>query len=275
MANETATVMARIVAILDREPELKDEPGVLAERAGCTRNYANVCIQAWRERQELAGRMAWVLERLDIDRGCKACRVQEICRQLIDLNLLSLCDNISKDEWEAFQRHGTLEVLLEARQRAVEILETPPPPPRPPERPAPYQNKEWLEQKYVREELSCEQIAALAGCSHVTIQRWMRRYGIEMRSHEEAVRLAYGQRPADSSRLPKPTEPGPPYRDPEWLRRMYVDEGLSYDQIADIAGCAQATVMKWARRHGIKSRSTSRALMRRYRREVQAAARAG
>jgi uncharacterized protein YjcR len=46
----------------------------------------------------------------------------------------------------------------------------------------------------------------------------------------------------------------PKYRDEEWLRGKYVEDGWSTYDIAEECGCARTTVCKWLNRHGIKTR---------------------
>lgn len=45
-----------------------------------------------------------------------------------------------------------------------------------------------------------------------------------------------------------------PYRDEDWLREKYLEEGLSFDSIGDICGVCGGTIRKWAKRFGIESR---------------------
>jgi len=44
-----------------------------------------------------------------------------------------------------------------------------------------YTNKEWLEDQYVTQGKTIAQVAATAGCTHMTIQRWMRHHDIQSR----------------------------------------------------------------------------------------------
>lgn len=46
-----------------------------------------------------------------------------------------------------------------------------------------------------------------------------------------------------------------PYRNKETLERLYVDERLSQDEIADRLECGVATVSRWMDKHGIDARS--------------------
>ena len=40
-----------------------------------------------------------------------------------------------------------------------------------------------------------------------------------------------------------------PWRDPEEFRRLYVDENMTQEELADHWGCSTPTVAAWARRH--------------------------
>ena len=51
----------------------------------------------------------------------------------------------------------------------------------------------------------------------------------------------------------KNTTEDAPYRDPEWLRRMALDERMSYEEIADRAGVKRHTIRKWIHKHGLQS----------------------
>lgn len=50
----------------------------------------------------------------------------------------------------------------------------------------------------------------------------------------------------------------PVWRDPDWLRRKYYDEGLTWPEIADVADCSLACVQKWMNRHDIQPRRRGR-----------------
>jgi transcriptional regulator with XRE-family HTH domain len=45
-----------------------------------------------------------------------------------------------------------------------------------------------------------------------------------------------------------------PHQDPDLLRELYHDEGLSQTEVGDELGCDQATVSKWMRKFGIETR---------------------
>ena len=46
-----------------------------------------------------------------------------------------------------------------------------------------------------------------------------------------------------------------PYRDERVLRRLYIDDELSIETIADVLGCAYETVRRWLARHDIPTRA--------------------
>jgi len=55
-----------------------------------------------------------------------------------------------------------------------------------------YQNKDWLEVKYIDEKLSTYQIAELAKRSQGTIRNWLKRHNISCRSMGEGIHLKQG-----------------------------------------------------------------------------------
>ncbi len=52
-----------------------------------------------------------------------------------------------------------------------------------------YKDKNWLAKKYLTEELSPYQIAKLCGCCKTTIQNWLNKFNLPIRSHGEAVHM--------------------------------------------------------------------------------------
>ena len=43
--------------------------------------------------------------------------------------------------------------------------------------------------------------------------------------------------------------------DPDWLREKYHDEGLSMQEVGDLVGCSDGTVMRYMRKHDIEPRA--------------------
>jgi len=52
-----------------------------------------------------------------------------------------------------------------------------------------YQNRNWLNKKYLNDKLSINQIAELCNCNHVTIWNWLIKLNIKIRSKNEAIHL--------------------------------------------------------------------------------------
>jgi len=52
-----------------------------------------------------------------------------------------------------------------------------------------YQNKEWLQQKYIREKLSTGQIGKLCEIDALTVGYWLKKYNIPIRSTSESTHL--------------------------------------------------------------------------------------
>lgn len=102
----------------------------------------------------------------------------------------------------------------------------------------PYRDETWLREKYVVEELSQREIADLARVSQKTVANWMDKHEI----------------PADGKRGSNDTR----FRDPDWLREKYVEEGLSTWEVADLCGCSQTTIRDWLGRHSIDTRARKR-----------------
>lgn len=44
------------------------------------------------------------------------------------------------------------------------------------------------------------------------------------------------------------------YRNPDWLHKMYWEEGLSTTEVAKVAGCHQGTIQKWMKRLDVPRR---------------------
>lgn len=60
-----------------------------------------------------------------------------------------------------------------------------------------------------------------------------------------------------------------PYRDEGWLKQKYVAEGLSIRAIAEIAGTTPATILRWLKRHKVKTRSLEESMSKRSEREEE------
>ena len=101
--------------------------------------------------------------------------------------------------------------------------------------------KEQLEQWYVAEMMSLTQIAEKCGTHAPLVARWLRKNGIPVRDRD-----------AENRRLNSKTENFTP--DVELLRKKYVDEGKSVEQVAKEIGSSRRFVENQMRDHGIEIR---------------------
>ena len=64
-----------------------------------------------------------------------------------------------------------------------------------------YRDKEWLEQRYVKEGLNLAQIAGVADCSVETIRTWLKRHGIPVRGYAEVTKIRWDRGEFDSEEV--------------------------------------------------------------------------
>ena len=93
-------------------------------------------------------------------------------------------------------------------------------------------NKKILIKLYIEEQKSAAQIAEIIGCSRTTIQQRCRMYGIKLRPRSRRKKKI----------------------DKTVLRRLYVEEGKSTDEIAEILGCTNGTIGNRLKEFGIRIR---------------------
>ena len=96
-------------------------------------------------------------------------------------------------------------------------------------------SKQELRRLYLHEKLTITQIADQLSSSPNTIRRRLIKFGIDRRdgnSHAPSLLL----------------------HDANWLRKAYITDGKTKQQIADEVGAAYGTVDKWLRRHAIPIR---------------------
>jgi len=104
----------------------------------------------------------------------------------------------------------------------------------------PYQNEDWLREKYHGEVLTVKEIAEMADCGTTTIYRYMNEYGIERRDVNETRRL--------KKEKAKPSE--------EQLREWYEEQYLTVDEVAEKCGVSRQTVYDYMDDYGIERRSS-------------------
>lgn len=103
-----------------------------------------------------------------------------------------------------------------------------------------YRDEEWLRKQYVSKEKSTKQIAQEFGYGSTTICDWLKKHGIGVRSHGEAVSKA--------------KTPDGLYTDKEWLKTEYIEKRKSVHQIADECGASRNTITTWLEKLGIGTR---------------------
>ena len=94
-----------------------------------------------------------------------------------------------------------------------------------------------LRRLYLDEKLPPATIAKIFGCNDSTVRNRLREYGIKVRTLSEAM-----------TRIVIPEDD---------LRRLYLDEGLSAEEIAKIYGCSGRTVFDRLRKYGINTRCSA------------------
>lgn len=102
-------------------------------------------------------------------------------------------------------------------------------------KPEPWRDAEVLLRLYVEQQLTMAEVADTLRCSRQAVEEWIHRHGIETRSRNPEL----------------PDE----LTEPETLRKLYIEDGMSTYQIANSLGCAPSTVFDWLREHGIETRS--------------------
>jgi 5-methylcytosine-specific restriction endonuclease McrA len=107
-----------------------------------------------------------------------------------------------------------------------------------------YKNKEWLIEKYESERLSAYEIAEQTTVAPTTIQTYLEKFDVNIRSQEESTRNRFH---------------GAKYHDEKWLRSKYIEKSLSTIEIAEICDCTSATIRHWLVKHDIEIRSFSEA----------------
>lgn len=98
-----------------------------------------------------------------------------------------------------------------------------------------YRDEETLRRLYVVERMSMGQMAERFDVAVSTVHKWMKHHEIERR--ERTTRI----------------EPGT-HRDEGTLQRLYHDEGLTLDQVAERLECGVTTIKDWMNRYDIERR---------------------
>lgn len=101
-------------------------------------------------------------------------------------------------------------------------------------------SKEWMEQHYVRDGLSVEDVAALLQCGEANVRKYLRSFGIPIR-----------YRSRGRQQIPK-------LNDPHWLYQQYVEQGRSLHEIADDLLCSVSSLVRALMRFSITREHSER-----------------
>lgn len=96
----------------------------------------------------------------------------------------------------------------------------------------PYKDEDTMRELYVEQQLSITEIADKFDAGSTTIEKWLDKHGIDKRD--------FGGKPDDAA-----------YKDPELLRELYVDEGLTRREVADRLDCTMGDVRYHMEKHDI------------------------
>lgn len=150
----------------------------------------------------------------------------------------------------------------------------------------PYRDADWLTHEYWTKGRSTADIAATCDVSATTIRTWMDKHGIDRRQSadnppyhdpdrlrtlywddELSLReiadkygvskrtiLTHFQKHNIDRRPPNPTPAKQVYRDADWLRREYQDNGRTLRELANECGVDKDTIRRWLARHEIPIR---------------------
>jgi len=96
-----------ITALLDEDPTWANRAKELSERIGCSYSTARHYINVWRQSQE----RDWVAPRVTKTRTCGGCSHRTTCELMVTYELPILCEKLCRDDIEAAERHGTIDLL--------------------------------------------------------------------------------------------------------------------------------------------------------------------
>lgn len=104
---------------------------------------------------------------------------------------------------------------------------------------------DWLRRRFVDEGAGIGELAAEVGCKDELVRRALRRHQVLRPPGEEVF-----------------ASPCPELQDDDWLRRAYLEDGLTGPAIAKLVGCSLGDVYRALRRVGIGPSSPRRVVKR-------------
>ncbi len=103
-------------------------------------------------------------------------------------------------------------------------------------------DKDWLYQKYITEQLTSYQIAKLANSNQKSVFTALKRYKIKSRNYSEAGKLREYESSFEH------------LNNKEWLYEYYVTKKMSLQQISEIVGCSSFNVGQYLKKYNIDLR---------------------
>ena len=105
----------------------------------------------------------------------------------------------------------------------------------------PLKDQEWLREQYWDYERTLADIADDLNVTDVTVNKYMKKHGIERRDTTSSEVQSDGDIE--------------PLKDPEWLEKQYVENELSASEIGNKLGVSKTPVLRYMNEHGIEPRS--------------------
>src|SRR5687767_8241544 len=100
-------------------------------------------------------------------------------------------------------------------------------------------NKQWLEERYLKEQLSCSEIAKLIGCTKDAVRVALIRNNISLRESKETNKILLEKNGAKSRIYPL-------LNNKEWLEQKYLLEKLSLNKIVELVGAKDSNSVRQA-----------------------------
>lgn len=135
-----------------------------------------------------------------------------------------------------------------------------------------WHDRDWLYTEYVIKKRATTEMAKEAGCDHVTILKWLRKYDIPVRTHGETKQWTlrgkrnpmFGKKHSDEEKKKLSFKIAKSKGitlcwDKKWLYNEYIVKEKPISKIASELGCNHQTVWIWLKRHNIPRRSYSEA----------------
>jgi predicted DNA-binding protein YlxM (UPF0122 family) len=106
-----------------------------------------------------------------------------------------------------------------------------------------HKDRDWLFDKYHKDNLSCAEIGKISGVSGACVCQWIHRLNIPNKTNAETL-LKEKYAPSLIT-----------YRSKEWLLKKYLDERLSLENIGILCGVTGSAIYRWMKKFSIPCRT--------------------